>query len=362
MSKGRAMMTQLERFCATCAHERPDRLLYAAGFTPDLSRRLAEYLGTEDFAGHYEMFAPVSVDPNPPQGHQPPDFSAYFEDADLPEGTTFSEDGPAMVPSGFYHFWGYVSPLRGATSLDELEAYPLDDNIDYTTDHMADTVARAHADGRVAVGNIVHMYETAWQIRGYEEFLIDLVTQPEWAECILDKVARRCKFRAVAAARAGVDYLMCGDDVANQNTLMFSIDVWRRFMKSRWADIWGAARAIKPDIEIFYHSDGNIMDIIPELIEIGVTILNPIQPECVDPREIKRRWGETIVLHGTIGTQTTMPFGTPDDIRRTIKHNVETLATDGALMIAPTHVLEPEVPIPNIEAFFDACREFGRLV
>ncbi len=354
-------MNQLERFRATCAHERPDRLLYNASFTDDLQRRLADHLGTNDFGDHYEMFAPVSVDPQPPADHQAPDFRGYYEDADLPEGTTIDPDGPAMVPSGFYHFWGYVSPLRNARSLDELEAYPLDENADYVTDHMADQVAQAHADGRIAVGNIVHMYETSWQIRGYEEFLTDLLIQPEWTECILDKVARRCQFRAVAAARAGVDYLMCGDDVANQNSLMFSIDHWRRFMKSRWAEVWGAARAVKPDVEIFYHSDGNIMDIIPELIEIGVTILNPIQPECVDPQEIKRLYGDKVVMNGTIGTQTTMPFGTPDDVRRTVKQRVEMLAGDGALMLAPTHVLEPEVSIANIDAFFDACREYGCL-
>lgn len=354
------MMNQLERFRATCAHERPDRLLYNAGFTPDLHRRLAEHLGTDDFAGHYDMFAPVSVDPRPPAGHTPPDFSRYFEDADLPKGTTIGQDGPAMVPSGFYHFWGYVSPLRNAQSLDELEAYPFDDHTDYATDHMADEAARAHADGRVVVGNVMHMYETSWQIRGYEQFLTDLLVQPEWAECILDMVARRCTFRAVAAARAGADYLMCGDDVANQNSLMFSVDIWRRFMKSRWAEIWAAARAVKPDIEIFYHSDGDIMDIIPELIEIGVTILNPIQPECVDPLAIKRQFGDRIALHGTVGTQTTMPFGTPDDVRQTVKHRVDTLAADGALMLAPTHVLEPEVPIENVEAFFSACQDFGR--
>ncbi|MBN1345408.1 MAG: hypothetical protein JXQ73_22130 [Phycisphaerae bacterium] len=354
-------MNQLERFRATCAHQRPDRLLYAASFTPDLHRRLAERLGTDDFTGHYEMFAPVPADPRPPKDHRPPDFSEYYEDANLPENATISEDGPAMVPSGFYHFWGYVSPLRNAASLDELEAYPLDDHTTYETDHLAAVVAEAHADGRVAVGNVVHMYETSWQIRGYEEFLIDLITQPEWAECILDKVARRCKFRAVAAARAGADYLMCGDDVANQNALMFSADVWRTFIKSRWADVWAAARSVRPDIEIFYHSDGNIMSIIPELIEIGVTILNPVQPECVDPKEIKRLYGDKVVLHGTIGTQSTMPFGTSDDVRQTVKQRVDTLAADGALMLAPTHVLEPEVPIENVEAFFDACREYGRL-
>ncbi len=354
-------MNERDRFWATCRHERPDRLLYQAKVTPDLERRLADHLGTDDFAGHFGMFDPVEIEPRPPADHAPPDFSAYYEGADLPEGTTIDVDGPAMVPSGFYHFWGYVSPLRNATSLEELEAYPLDEHRTYETDQMADEVARAHAAGRATVGQVVHMYETAWQIRGYEEFLIDLLTQPEWADCLLDKLERRCKFRAEAFARAGVDFILCGDDVANQKSLMFAREVWQVFLKTRWAEVWAAARSIKPDIQIFYHSDGNIMEIIPELLDIGVTILNPVQPECLDPVEVKRRFGRDAVLHGTIGTQTTMPFGTVDDVRRTVRERVDTLADDGALILAPTHVLEPEVPIANVEAFFEACREYGRL-
>ncbi len=354
-------MTPLERFRTTCAHQRPDRLLYIADFTPDLRRRLAEHLGTDDFARHYEMFDPVPVDPEPPAGHTPADVSAYYEDANLPPGTTFDPDGVAMVPSGFYHFWGYVSPLRNAQRLDDIESYPFDDHTSYATLHMTGAAAAAHAAGRVAVGHVVHMYETSWQIRGYEQFLTDLIVQPDWAECLLDRVARRCLFRATAAARAGADYLLCGDDVANQTSMMFSVEMWRRFMKPRWAKIWDAARQIRPDIEIFYHSDGDITPIVPELIEIGVTILNPIQPECLDPAKVKKHFGDKVVLYGTIGTQSTMPFGTPQQVRQVVKERVQTLSADGALILAPTHVLEPDVPIANVEAFFEACRQYGRL-
>ena len=133
-------------------------------------------------------------------------------------------------------------------------------------------------------------------------------------------------------------------------------------MKPRWAKVFAAARAIKPDIQIWYHSDGNIMDIIPELIEIGVTILNPVQPECLDPREVKRRFGSRVVIDGTIGTQTTMPFGTPAEVRRKVRESVETLGGDGGLILSPTHVLEPEVPTANVQAFVDAAKEFGRSV
>jgi uroporphyrinogen decarboxylase len=132
--------------------------------------------------------------------------------------------------------------------------------------------------------------------------------------------------------------------------------MWREFMKKRWARVYEAARRIKPDIQIWYHSDGNIEPIIPELIDIGVTILNPVQPECVDLARVKKRFGDRLVLDGTIGTQTTMPFGTPDDVRSVIAERKRELGSDGALIISPTHVLEPEVPIDNVMAFVEAAR------
>lgn len=104
---------------------------------------------------------------------------------------------------------------------------------------------------------------------------------------------------------------------------------------------------------------GDIREIIPDLIEIGVEILNPIQPECMDPAELKRKYGFCLSFWGTIGIQTTLPFGTPDDVRREVKQRIETVGRGGGLLIAPTHVIEPEVPWENIIAFVEAVKEYG---
>jgi uroporphyrinogen decarboxylase len=152
---------------------------------------------------------------------------------------------------------------------------------------------------------------------------------------------------------------MVGDDVANQRSLMFSIDLWRHFMKSRWEKVFQAARSVRPEIGIWYHSDGAILDIVPELLDIGVTILNPVQPECVDPVEIKRLLGRRAAIDGAIGTQTTMPFGTPADVKAMVRERVDTLGRDGALILSPTHMLEPEVPVENVLAFFEAVDEIN---
>ena len=348
-------MTDLECFHTTLNGQRPDRLLYTAGFTPDLRRRLVEHTGTEDLAGQYGFFSPVRVSAAKPPEYREPDFTCYYADETLPEGTTIDSSGVAMLPAGFYHFWGYHSPLRNARSMREIEDYSVPDESDWPTEHMPAAVARAHAAGRVASASIGHMYETAWQIRGYEPFLTDMVERPDWAHLMLEKLFARNLHRARLAARAGVDYLECGDDVANQNAMMFSVPMWRDFMLSRWSKVWSAARDIKPDIHIFYHSDGNIEAIIPDLMAAGVTILNPIQPECMDPADVRRRYPH-LNLHGTIGTQSTMPWGSPDDVRRVVRIRIETCGAKGRLILAPTHVLEPEVPIENIEAFVAAAR------
>ena len=119
-------------------------------------------------------------------------------------------------------------------------------------------------------------------------------------------------------------------------------------------------KAVKPDMLTWFHSDGNIEAIIPDLIEIGLDILNPVQPECMDPAEIKRKYGDRLAFWGAMGTQSTMPWGTVDEVRRVVKERIETMGPEG-LLLAPTHVLEPEVPWENIEAFVDAVEEFGKV-
>ena len=356
--------TQLECFQATMAHEKHTGVLFYARFTPDLDRRVRADLGIDeqaDIAEHLGMFGPVPVAMRAPDDLEEPDYRQYYEDAELPEGSFIDEIGTLHVPGSSYHFTHWVSPLRKAQSFDEIESYPYLNVRGYSEDHMAEEVRRIHDRGGVAFCWVGHMYESSWQIRGYEEFLMDMACRPEWCEYILDKITEHNLAVATAAARAGVDYITTGDDVANQNTLMFAPEQWRKFMKPRWAKVYAAARAIKPDLQIWYHSDGNIAEIIGELADIGVTILNPVQPECVDPVAVKREHGQRIVLDGTIGTQTTMPFGTAEDVCQTVRRRVEEIGYDGALMLSPTHVLEPEVPLANIYSFVEAVREFGAL-
>jgi uroporphyrinogen decarboxylase len=160
-------------------------------------------------------------------------------------------------------------------------------------------------------------------------------------------------------ARSGVDILMLGDDVSTQLDMMISPGLWRELIKPRLTRIILSAKQINPDLLVFYHGDGNLQTIIPDLIETGVDILNPVQPECMDPAVIKKEYGQKLSFWGTIGTQTTLPFGTPEDVKEMVKKMIGSAGQGGGLLIAPTHTIEPDVPWENIEAFVSAVKEHG---
>jgi uroporphyrinogen decarboxylase len=209
----------------------------------------------------------------------------------------------------------------------------------------------------MANGMIGHIFENSWQVRDITGFLMDMAVNTEVSDAIFDRFTQHNLEAAVMLAKAGVDQLQTGDDVATQQAMMFGAKRWREVLKPRWRSIYAAAKAVNPDIKIWYHSDGNITEIIEDLIEIGVDILNPLQPECIDIFEMKKRYGSCLVFDGGIGTQSVMPFGTPQQVKDTVRRLKDEVGYDGALILSPTHVLEPEVPIENIVAFVEACKE-----
>ncbi|MFP4054038.1 MAG: hypothetical protein ACLFV7_09260 [Phycisphaerae bacterium] len=175
------MDSDIQVFHDTVNFRNPSRVLYHFGCTPDLHKRLQDHVGGDgDYARHYGLFRPWGLSPRRPEGEPEPDYSRYWDDYDIPEGAWINGNGVLEVPSGFYHFTGYVSPLRNARSLQEIEEFPIPDQRQWDVSHYAETIARAHGEGRIATTWAGHMYEIAWQIRGYEPFLMDLLERPAW--------------------------------------------------------------------------------------------------------------------------------------------------------------------------------------
>jgi uroporphyrinogen decarboxylase len=290
-----------------------------------------------------------------------PDFWLQFYDRTFREGTSFCQYGVAREPgsAACNHLTYMYHPLDGMTTLEELQAYPFPKYLPGPTPAQLQAVERIHAAGRFAMGNMpCTVWETAWYARGMENIMMDMVAEPELAEFVLDTVTENAVIRAVNFAKAGADGLYLGDDIGMQSTPMMSLELYRTFLKPRLKKVIDAARAVNPDIIVQYHSCGYVEPFIPELIEIGVDVLNPVQPECMDFEKLYAQYGDKLSFSGLLGTQTLMPFGTPEEVRATVNKYLDKIGPKGGLYICPTHMLEPEVPIENVIAYIEACRDY----
>jgi len=293
------------------------------------------------------------------------DFSIYF--GGLPPGSTIDEWGVGHVPTAsgerdHAHLEGFRYPLAHAGARGDIEAYPLPDvDAPYRYEPVRAEVEALHRRGIAAMAMLeCTIFERAWYLRSMERLLLDLADGSPLATALLDRITALRIGQARQYAASGADVICYGDDVGTQRGLLMSAAMWRAWLKPRLASTIRAAREVRPDVLVFYHSDGQITPIVPDLVEIGVDILNPVQPECMDAAALKRQFGDRLAFWGTIGTQSTLPFGSPDDVRREVRRRIETVGAGGGLFLAPTHVIEPEVPFENLVAFVEAATEVRR--
>lgn len=324
---------------------------------PSLTQRFQEY------ARQHDIQIPRTVVDVPnlaPKIANKEVFLRYY-DHGFKEGTTIDQYGVAHEPgsAAAFHMTKMYHPMGDLDSMEQILAYPLPDYTDADPAAQQEAVRKAHEMDLVARGNMqCTIWETAWYMRGMENLMVDMMTEDPIAQALLDRVTNIAIKRAESYVRSGVDVLFLGDDIGMQHSIMMSESLYCTWLKPRLAKVIQAARAINPDVVVFYHSCGFVTPLIPHLIEAGIDVLNPVQPECMDFAEIHRQFGDRLSFHGTIGTQTTMPFGTPEEVRREVFKNLDIAGEKGGLFAGPTHLLEPEVPVENVLAYMQACQDY----
>ncbi len=357
-------MSGRERVMTAMRRRTPDRVPFdfSQGFSPAKLEEFRQRTGADspdDYFGVDVRGVHIAGT------RQATDFSAYHPD--LPPRTHVDEWGIGHQATDsrdaqHSHLSGFVYPmLRLETRQDALD-YPLPDiEADYRYAHLPGQIAAIQAAGLAATAGLeCTIFEIAWYMRSMERLLVDFLEGSEFAETLLDRITAMREVQAARYAEAGADIIRLGDDVASQRGMLMRVPLWRRWLKGRLARVIAAAKRVKPDLLIFYHSDGDVTPLLEDLIEIGVDILNPVQPECMDGAALKARYGDRIAFWGGMGTQSTLPFGTPNDVRAVVKERIATMGAGGGLFLAPTHVVEPEVPWENIVAFVEAVHEYGR--
>jgi len=197
---------------------------------------------------------------------------------------------------------------------------------------------------------VTTVFECAWALRGYEQLLTDFLLNPDLAEQVLDFPVRYHQEVARRLVELGADMIWLGDDVGAQSSMLISPGLWRRFLKPRLAAIIATLKAVNPQVKVAYHSDGWIEPIIPELIEIGVDVLNPVQPAVLDLAGLARRYGERLCFWGSIDIQKTLPLGKPSEVAAEVRTRLRTLGRWGGLVLGPTHNVQLDTPLENFWA------------
>jgi uroporphyrinogen decarboxylase len=205
------------------------------------------------------------------------------------------------------------------------------------------------------------LFERAWSLRGFETFLVDLALESAVAEDLLERITEIQVALARRFVASGVDGAYFGDDYGAQKGLLFSPHTWRTLFKPRLARMFAVFR--EADLPVILHSDGDIDAILPDLVEIGLTVLNPVQPEVLDHAWLKRTFGDRLAFYGGVSTQTVLPHGTPTQVSSAVLGCVQTLAANGTgLVLAPSHRLTADIPVENIDVLLAAMAASGRLV
>jgi uroporphyrinogen decarboxylase len=272
-------------------------------------------------------------------------------------------------PNGYYYDIAN-HPLGGAT-VEEIAAYRWPDPLDPARRKgVAELARRLHEENEYAVilsgitgGGPMEM--AAW-LAGFENFFVACISEPEVAEALLDEALQiKLKFWQAILAEAGpfVDIISESEDLGMQDRLLVSPQVFRRLIQPRLRQLFAAIKAAAPNVKILLHSDGAILPLLPDLIEIGVDILNPVQVSAEgmgDTAFLKREFGRDLTFWGGIDTQRILAFGTCQDVREEVQRRIDDLAPGGGYVLASVHNIQADVPPENVIAMWQAWSDFGR--
>ena len=353
-------MTNRENFLSLLRRTGYESVPVEFSLCPFLMERMRKELGVEDYQEYFQ-FPWRRVEDIKLVDHDVEQYRRFYmrplaEGADIDTWGVGHEKSPNSM-----HMTYMRHPLENAEDLEDFLDYPFPDYAHGDNSHQKKQVEEIKKRDLIALGDMqTTIWETAWYLRGMENLFCDMMAEEETAVFLFDKVLETSKIRARSYAEAGVDVLFFGDDIGMQHTIMMSEELYCSWIKPRLKELVDMVKEINPEILIFYHSCGFVEPFIPHLIEAGIDVLNPIQSECMDFKEICRKYGDRISFHGTIGTQTVMPFGTPQEVKKAVWDNLDAAGEKGGLFVAPTHILEPEVPLENILAYVEACRTYRK--
>ncbi|MDR3708096.1 MAG: uroporphyrinogen decarboxylase family protein [Capsulimonadaceae bacterium] len=342
----------------------PYRLPFDIAFTRPVNDRVLEHLGIGDPVVAFDLdFRAVAAQYKDDVAQWR---AAYSEHGiAIPAGYDIGWCGNATAPidrsesAQAHHIPQTFAPLSAISSVNDLKSFPWPDvQDDKAFDHLALQVSKIQAEERVAMGLIESTaFDPACSLRGLDALVYDLHEGGEIGNWLLDFFTARSIHIVRQFCKAGVDVIRLGDDVGTQRGMLMSVDFWRQHIKPRLVsvikEIWNSQTR---RVAISYSSDGDIRAILPDLVDMGIDIIRPMPPECMPIDEVIGQYRSQLAFWGMIGTQSVMPFGTPEDIDGQVRHLANWVRRGASIIVSPTHALEPDVPWDNVSALARAVR------
>ena len=358
-------MNSKERVIAALNHKQPDRIPMFIRLAPELEAQLQDHLGLDK----RQLM----------EWHGQDIFKAVPSFPDAVSDINYSDPTIEVTPDGqlldIYHvpfrqvttnFQTYVElagapPLKDYQGVESLDDYPwpTPDMWDYSTiesqiDSDADMAAYGHSRG---------FFEIAHFMRGMDNFLVDLGINSEFACSLMDHIANYLLEKTRRILQAGKGRLVIfeyNDDIASQLGLFISPDMWRKYIKPRMVKFCDLIHSYGAKVK--YHSCGSVYAIIPDLIEIGVDLLNPVQPLAKDmnPFDLKKQFGDRLSFEGGIDIQELLPKASPQKVKQHVRQMIDIVGKNGGYILGGSHKIQADVLVENIIAMVDEA--MGRTV
>ena len=380
------MLTSRERVQTVLSHEIPDRVPIvlgasnATGISTPAYRRLKVYLGVEaeeKYLYDWPELGTAALDEVVLERlHSDVRGVHDREPASIREKNQTREPG-----SPYFNSWGVgsiegdpgtwfpaIHPLAETHAIEDIETYPWPDMDDPTRVAHVQAEAQRLADENkyaiLATPWLLFPLERAYAMQRMDRFMRNLGKYPDFTRALLTKITELCKTlmgHFLHEIGDNIDMIKIGDDLGMQNSLLMSPKMYREIVKPIHGDYISFIKS-RTKAKVFFHTDGDVFPLIPDFIEMGVDILNPVQTSAgkmSNLEELKRQFGKNIIFCGAIDTHRVLPFGTPDEVRAEVKRIIEILGKDGGYMLSSVHTIMPDVPPENILAMVDAAVEFG---
>lgn len=372
-------MNRRERFVKACNFEEADRVptdcSTHCGIMYHKFEELAEHFGIEDPEYRTNVVGMCDIMDERVWSRFPIDTRTALLGAPdslvlTPMGKdTFqiSDYGFIMRKASYYHeFWDF--PLKDATAENVAQSKWWPDATDPgRVRGLRDTVKTLYDETDFVLKfecPINGLLEVTQRMRGMAQFMMDLVTDEPFVTAFLDRLVEVQKeFYTVTLEAVGdlIQVIEYADDFGMQTGLQMSPDLYRKYFKPRHKEVWDHIHNLT-DAKLYLHSCGAISELLPDWIEIGLDIIESLQPRAtgMEPEKIKREFGGKIVLWGGLDVQHVLPYGTPEQVDAEVKRVMEAYAPGGGYVFSPAHVIQPDVPIENIFAMWKAVEKYGQ--